>query len=47
MLDFSPEIFGNLGKYLNKKAKVNFKMYDLTNWETNNYKAHIVQYLEK
>ena len=26
---------------------VNLKIYDATNWETNNWNTHIVQYLEK
>ena len=26
---------------------VNFKIYDITNWTTNNYNAHITQYLNK
>ena len=26
---------------------VNFKIYDVTNWTTNNYNAHITQYLNK
>ena len=29
-----------------KKARVNFKNYDIINWETNNYNTHIVQYLK-
>ena len=26
---------------------VNFKIYDVTYWETNNYNTHIAQYLKK
>ena len=26
---------------------VNFKMYDVTDWTTNNYNTHITQYLKK
>ena len=28
-----------------KKVMVNFKIYDITDWTTNNYNTHIVQYL--
>ena len=31
-------------KRLVKKAKVNFKIHDVTNWETNIYNTHIAQY---
>ena len=34
-------------KWLGKKAKVNFKTHDSTDWMTNNYTTHIVQYLKK
>ena len=30
-----------------KKGKVNFKIYDVINWETNDYNTYIVQYREK
>ena len=40
-------LFGHIiDKQLDKKAKPNYKIYDI-NWETNNYNAHIVQYLKK
>ena len=39
--------FGYVGKQRDKKAKVNFKTYDVTDWETNNYNKNIVQYLKK
>ena len=29
------------------KDKVNFKIYDVTTWFTNNFNTYIVQYLEK
>ena len=29
------------------KTKVNFKIYDVTNWITNNYNTHISRYLKK
>ena len=34
-------------KQLDKKGKVNFKIYDVTGWQINNYKTHIAQYLKK
>ena len=40
-LNFCPNFFAHVGKRLNYKAKVNFKIYDIINWETNNYNAHI------
>ena len=39
--------FGYLEKRLDKKAKVNCKIYDVTNWNTNNYNKHIARYLKK
>ena len=39
--------FGDLGKQLDKKAKVEFKIYDVTEWETNNYNTHTAQYIKK
>ena len=39
--------FGHVGKRLDKKAQVDFKIYDVTVWETNNYNAHIPQYLKE
>ena len=41
------DIFEDLGKQLDKKVTDNFKIYDVTDWETNNCKAGIAQYLEK
>ena len=29
------------------KAKVSFKIYDIINWETNNYNTQIAKYLKK
>ena len=34
-------------KLLYKKAKVNFKIYDFTNWIANNYNKHIARYFQK
>ena len=39
--------FGDVGKRLDKKAKINFKIYNVISWKTNNYNAHIAQYLKK
>ena len=36
-------LFSHVGQQLNKKAKANFKNYDVTDWQTNNYNTHIVQ----
>ena len=33
-LIFFPEFFGHVGKRIDKKAKVNFKIYDISDWET-------------
>ena len=46
-LNFSLDFFCYLGIWLDKKAKVNFKMFDVINWETNNCSTHIVQYIKK
>lgn len=32
------------GKWFDKKAWVNFKIYVVTHWETNYYNTHIPQY---
>ena len=44
---FCHEFLGLVGKWLDKKAKVNFKTYDVLHWETKNYSSHIAQYLKK
>ena len=36
-----------VGKPLNQEAKVNFKIFGVTNWRPNNYNTHIVIYLKK
>ena len=46
-LSYCADILGHVGKQLHKKAKVNFKIYDTRDWETNNYSTHIAQYLKK
>ena len=40
-------IFVHLGKRLDKKAKVNIKIYDIKNWITNSYNTYIARYLKK
>ena len=35
--------FWFVGKRLDKKATVNFKIYDVAAWTANNYNAHIGQ----
>ena len=40
-----PWLFGYAGEQFDKKAKANFKIYDVTDWITNNYDRHIAQYL--
>ena len=40
-------LFGYVEKRLHKKAKVNFKVYDVTDSTTNNYNTYISQYLKK
>ena len=44
---FSSWFFGYLEKRLDKKAEVNFEIYDVADWITNNYDAYIAQYLKK
>ena len=43
-LSFCPDNFGHVGKRLDEKAKVKFKIYGVINWGTNNYNTHITQY---
>ena len=47
IFEFFPDFFGHVGKRLDKKAKINFKAYDVTSWEINNYNEHLVRHLEK
>ena len=44
-LHICPDIFGYVGEWFDKKATVNSKIYDVTDWTTNNYNPQIVQYL--
>ena len=43
ILKFLFWLFVYVEKRLDKKAKVNFKIYGGTDWTTNNYNTHIVQ----
>ena len=43
-LNLCPNFFGPIKKRLAKNARVNFKMYDVTNCETNNYNINIAQF---
>ena len=47
IFQFLFRIFGHIGKRLDKKAKVNFRIYDATNLITNRYNTHIARYLKK
>ena len=40
-------LFGHAAKRLEKKDKVNFKLYHVASWLINNRNKHIAQYLEK
>ena len=38
---YTPQnIFGSAGKWLDEKAEVNFGIYDITNWNKNNYSPY-------
>ena len=36
-------LFSHVGKWLDKKTKVNFKIYDVITWEISNHNTHIAQ----
>ena len=46
-LNFCFGCSGHAEKELDQKAKISFNLLDVTNWEANNYKLHIDQYLKK
>ena len=46
-LYFWTDFFGNVGKRLEKEAKIDFKIYDVKDWETNNCNTHFAKYLKK
>ena len=39
--------FGYVENQFDKKVTVNFEIYDVTDWETENYNTYIVKYLKK
>ena len=45
--NFYFNFFREVGKRLDNKAMVDFKIYDVTGWETNNWNSHIAYYLKK
>ena len=46
-LQFLSSLFGCVEKRLDKKANVNFKIHDITDWTANNYNTYIAQYRMK
>ena len=46
-LNFCPDFCDNVEKQLDKKVNINYKLCDVTTWETNNYTTHISPYLKK
>ena len=42
-LYFCPDFLGHVGKWLNSKPEVNFKIYDFATWLANNSNTHIFQ----
>ena len=47
LLTFLSSLFGYVEKRLKKKAKVNFKTYDIVYYATKNCNTHSAQYLPK
>ena len=47
ILTFTSWLFVYVEKRLDKKAMVNFKVDDVTDWTTNDHNTHIAQYLKK
>ena len=41
------DLFGHVERRLDKKAKIHFEIYDVTEWETNYYNTNIAQYRNK
>ena len=42
-LKYLCQVFGHVQTRTDQKAKINFKIYDVINWETNNYNIEITQ----
>ena len=47
ILIFLSWLFGYVEKRVDKKAMVIFRIYDVTDWITNNCNTHIAQYFKK
>ena len=47
ILTFLSWLFGYVEKRVDKKAMVIFRIYDFTDWITNNCNTHIAQYFKK
>ena len=47
MFKFLSWLFRHVEKWLDSKDKVNFKIYDITTWLTNNWNTQIDQYFKK
>ena len=41
---FMLKAFCDVGKLIDKKTKVNFKIHEVTDWTAENYSAHTGQY---
>ena len=44
---FCPDVFDHVGKRLNRKTQVNFKIYDVKNWEVSIYNTYTAKYPKK
>ena len=42
-LKYLCQVFGHIQTRTDLKAKISFKIYDVINWETNNYNIEITQ----
>ena len=47
MFKFLSWLFSHVAKRLHQKDKVNFEIYDVTAWLSNNCKTYIAQYLRR
>ena len=47
IIKFLSKLFYHVLKRLDQKAKVNFKICDVTYWTANSFNTHIAQYLKK
>ena len=45
-LNFCPDVFIDVEKGLDKKAKISFKIYNIIDWETNNCNTCTAKYLK-